>query len=279
MNKIAILVDSSADITNEEAKALGLHVIRMPLTINGEDIMETDGISDEEFIQKMKNGATVKTSQPLLGNLVMKWKELLEEYDAVLFLPISSKLSGTYNSAVLASQDFDGKVVVVDTEMACCPLQFTAMDAKKMAEKGYSLEEIKNKIENETYMFACIVPETLTYLKNGGRISPAAAALGNLLKIIPILKVEEGYIDVSDKVRTTKKAYLAAIEKTIDVPNKEDYYWFVVHSDCEELAKEYKTIVEEKVNQDVQVMPIRAIIMAHTGPGTLGVGRLKKLYY
>ncbi|MEG0077676.1 DegV family protein [Anaerorhabdus sp.] len=279
MNKIAILVDSSADITNEDAKTLGIHVIRMPLTINNEDVMETDGISDEDFIQKMKQGATVKTSQPLLGNLVMKWKELLQEYDGILFLPISSKLSGTYNSAVLASKEFDGKVCVVDTKMACCPLQYVAIDAIKMADKGYSLEEMKNKIENEIYMFACIVPETLTYLKNGGRISPAAAALGNLLKIIPILKVEDGYIDVSDKVRTTRKAYQAALEKVINVPNKEDYYWFVVHSDCEQLAQEYKVILHEKVNQDIQVKPIRAIIMAHTGPGTLGVGRLKKLNY
>ncbi|MEG0240717.1 DegV family protein [Anaerorhabdus sp.] len=279
MNKIAILVDSSADITNEDAKTLGIHVIRMPLTINNEDVMETDGISDEDFIQKMKQGATVKTSQPLLGNLVMKWKELLQEYDGILFLPISSKLSGTYNSAVLASKEFDGKVCVVDTKMACCPLQYVAIDAIKMADKGYSLEEMKNKIENEIYMFACIVPETLTYLKNGGRISPAAAALGNLLKIIPILKVEDGYIDVSDKVRTTRKAYQAALEKVINVPNKEDYYWFVVHSDCEQLAQEYKVILHEKVNQDIQVKPIRAIIMAHTGPGTLGIGRLKKLNY
>lgn len=279
MNKIAILVDSSADITNEDAKALGIHVIRMPLTINNEDVMETDGISDEEFIRKMKEGATVKTSQPLLGNLVMKWKELLEDHDGVLFLPLSSRLSGTYSSAVLASLDFEGKVVVVDTKMACCPLQYIAEDAVKMVSEGYSLEEMKDKIEKETYMFACIVPDTLTYLKNGGRISPAAAALGNLLKIIPILKVEDGYIDVSDKVRTTKKAYLAAIDKVIDVENKDDYYWFVVHSDCENLANEYKTILEEKVNQEVTVKPIRAIIMAHTGPGTLGVGRLKKLKY
>ncbi|MEG0176955.1 DegV family protein [Anaerorhabdus sp.] len=279
MKKIAVLVDSSADITNEEAKTLGLEVIRMPLTINGEDVMETDGISDKDFIQKMKDGATVKTSQPLLGNLVFKWKELLETYDGVLFLPISSRLSGTYNSAVLASKEFDGKVVVVDAKMACCPVQAIAIDAKNMAEKGYSLEEIKNKIENETYMFACIIPETLTYLKNGGRISPAAAALGNLLKIIPILKVEDGYIDVSDKVRTTKKAYMAGIEKTVNVDNPEDYYWFVVHSDCEELAKEYKAVVEEKTHQEVQIKPIRAIIMAHTGPGTLGVCRVKKIKY
>lgn len=279
MIKIAVLVDSSADITKEEANELGVHVIRMPLTIDNEDVLEHDGISTEDFIKRMREGAIVKTSQPLLGNLVQTWDNLLKDYDQILFLPLSSNLSGTYGSAVLASKDYDGKVVVVDTKMACCPLQFTAREALKMLDKGLSAEEIRDKIEKETFMYAAIVPENLTYLKNGGRISPAAAALGNLLKIIPILKVEDGAIDVYDKVRTNKKAYLAAIEAVTKVENPEDYYWFVVHSDCEELAKEYKKIVEEKVNQEVLIKPIRAIIMAHTGPGTLGVGHLKKLKY
>ncbi|MFV0551728.1 MAG: DegV family protein [Anaerorhabdus sp.] len=279
MIKIAVLVDSSADITKEEANELGVHVIRMPLTIDNEDVLEHDGISTEDFIKRMREGAIVKTSQPLLGNLVQTWDNLLKNYDQILFLPLSSNLSGTYGSAVLASKDYDGKVVVVDTKMACCPLQFIAREALKMLDKGLSAEEIRDKIEKETFMYAAIVPENLTYLKNGGRISPAAAALGNLLKIIPILKVEDGAIDVYDKVRTNKKAYLAAIEAVTKVENPEDYYWFVVHSDCEELANEYKKIVEEKVNQEVLIKPIRAIIMAHTGPGTLGVGHLKKLKY
>lgn len=279
MKKIAVLVDSSADLTNEEARELGVHVIRMPLTIDNEDVLENDGISTEDFIKRMRDGAVVKTSQPILGSLVAKWDELLKEYDQILFIPLSSKLSGTYSSALLASEDYDGKVVVVDAKMACCPIQMIAQDVLHMIDKGISLEEIRDKIEKETYMFAAIVPDNLTYLKKGGRISPAAAALGNLLKIIPILKVEDGAIDVYDKVRTNKKAYLAAIEAVTNVDNMDDYSWYVAHSDCEELANEYCAVLQEKVQQEVLVRPIRAIIMAHTGPGTLGVGRLKKLKY
>lgn len=279
MSKIAVLVDSSADITNEEAKQHGLHVIRMPLTIDSKEYMEMDDIQDEEFIQKMKNGAIVKTAQPILGNLVVMWKNLLKEYDEVLFIPISSKLSGTYGSAVLASKDFDGKVTVVDAKMACYPLQFLAIQAKDMGDKGYSATEIKEKIENGTEMFAVIIPETLTYLKNGGRISPAAAALGNLLKIIPILKVDDGAIDVLDKVRTIKKAYATGLEYAFNVENVDDYFWFLVHSDLEKTAEEFLPIVEEKCKHKIEIHPIRAIIMAHTGPGTIGFGRIKKIDY
>lgn len=279
MKKIAVLVDSSADLTNEEASELGVHVIRMPLTIDNEDVMENDGISTEDFITRMREGAVVKTSQPLLGSLIDKWDSLLEEYDQVLFIPLSSQLSGTYNSALLASEDYNGRVTVVDAKMACCPLQYLAKDVLSMIDCGLSCEEIRDKIENETYMYATFVPANLTYLKKGGRISPAAAALGNLLKIIPILKVEDGAIDVYDKVRTTKKAYGAAIDAVTNVENTDDYSWYIAHSDCEELANEYSAILKEKVNQDIMVKPIRAIIMAHTGPGTLGVGRLKKLKY
>lgn len=279
MSKIAVLVDSSADITNEEAEQHGLHVIRMPLTIDTQQFMEMDEIQDEEFIQRMKKGAIVKTAQPILGNLVVIWKELLKSHDKVLFIPISSKLSGTYSSAVLASKDFDGKVVVVDAKMACYPLQFLAIQAKDMADKGYSAEDIREKIENETELFAVIIPETLTYLKNGGRISPAAAALGNLLKIIPLLKVDEGAIDVLDKVRTIKKAYSTGLDYVFDVENIDDYYWFLVHSDKMDAAKEFLPIVEEKCQQKVEIHPIRAIVMAHTGPGTLGFGRIRKLKY
>ncbi len=280
MKRIAILVDSAADISNEEAKVLGVHVIRMPLTIGAGTKMECDEITEQEFLDEMSRGTKVKTSQPILGDLMNKWDELLKEYEQVLYIPISEGLSGTYSSAVTASEDYKGKVFVARSEIVAYPIQYIAQKAVEMVEAGLDIEKIKEVVERPHGMYAVIVPETLTHLKNGGRISPAAAALGNLLKIIPLLKFDSGKIDALDKVRTTKKAYLKAAEYVSgDIQNKEDYLWYIVHSGCEERAIEFSKVVQEKYGLQTDIRPLRAIITAHTGPGTLAIGRIQKINY
>ncbi len=279
MKKIAVLVDSSADISNEEALKEGLHVVRMPLIVDDETFMECDEITDSQLIEKMNSGAKVKTSQPILGDLIAKWDELLQTYDQVLYIPISIGLSGTHSSAVLASESYEGKVVVVDSVLIAYPLQYTAIKAKELLEKGYSAEEVKRKIEEEVNMFAVIVPETLTHLKNGGRISPAAAALGNFLKILPLLKYESGKIDALDKVRTQKKAYLKALEyiQSSIEGDKSEYQWYITHSGCRERAEELSELVKDQIGEAIEIRPLRAIITVHTGPGTIAIGRIKKI--
>ncbi len=280
MKKLAILVDSAADISNEEAKEWGIHVIRMPLTIGDETKMECDEITDEEFLEEMNKGAKVKTSQPILGDLIRKWDDLLTEYEKVLYIPISEGLSGTYSSAATASKAYDGRVLVATSQIVAFPLQYVARKAVEMSEQGFDVEQIKEMVEKNQDMYAVIVPETLTHLKNGGRISPAAAALGNLLKIIPLLKFESGKIDALDKVRTTKKAYVKAVDYIVDgIENKDDYVWYVVHSGCEERAIELQSMIQEKYNFKFNIRPLRATITAHTGPGTVALGRIKKVDY
>ena len=279
MQRVAVMTDSSADIHADQAEQLGLYVMRFPLIIDGQEYIEEEQISTPEFIRRMKEGAVVKTSQAHLGELIDTWNRILEEADEILYLPISSGLSGSYQSACTAAAGFDGRVTVVDARFACYPLTWLCLWAKRQLEEGYSCTQIKDKIEKEAELWAALIPEKLEYLKRGGRISPAAAALGNLLKIVPILKVEHGEIDVLGKVRTVKKAYQVGLDAAADVEDPADYEWMIVEADMKEEAEILKQQMEERVHQPVTIHEMSAIIMAHTGPRTLGYGRVKKLKF
>ena len=276
--KIAVVVDSSADITSQQAHDNGLFVIRMPLTINEKQYIEFDEISDEEIIDFMKQGEVVKTSSPLLGEIYKTFEKILLDYDELIFIPLSSKLSSTYQNCAIASESFDGRVVVVDALSACAPIQVIARYAQEMIKLGYDSKEIKSKIENESYMFASLIPEDLVYLKRGGRISAAAAALANALKIVPILKVEDGQIDVYSKVRTRRKAISVAMEATLNVENQDDYEFMFVYAGVEDI-NEYVNEFQSNIASKVLVCKIKAVVMAHTGPGTIGFARIKKIKY
>ena len=279
MQRVAVMTDSSADIHADQAEQLGLYVMRFPLIIDGQEYIEEEQISTPEFIRRMKEGAVVKTSQAHLGELIDTWNRILEEADEILYLPISSGLSGSYQSACTAAGGFVGRVTVVDARFACYPLTWLCLWAKRQLEEGYSCAQIKDKIEKEAELWAALIPEKLEYLKRGGRISPAAAALGNLLKIVPILKVEHGEIDVLGKVRTVKKAYQVGLDAAADVEDPADYEWMIVEADMKEEAEILKQQMEERVHQPVTIHEMSAIIMAHTGPRTLGYGRVKKLKF
>ena len=279
MQRVAVMTDSSADIHADQAEQLSLYVMRFPLIIDGQEYIEEEQISTPEFIRRMKEGAVVKTSQAHLGELIDTWNRILEEADEILYLPISSGLSGSYQSACTAAAGFDGRVTVVDARFACYPLTWLCLWAKRQLEEGYSCAQIKDKIEKEAELWAALIPEKLEYLKRGGRISPAAAALGNLLKIVPILKVEHGEIDVLGKVRTVKKAYQVGLDAAADVEDPADYEWMIVEADMKEEAEILKQQMEERVHQPVTIHEMSAIIMAHTGPRTLGYGRVKKLKF
>lgn len=277
MLKIALMTDSSADISNEDAAKYGIYVLRFPLTINGIEYIEEESITLNEFTQKMYDGAIAKTAQSIIGRLLTMWDELLLTYDHVIYSPISSGLSGAYQTAMVQSKAYDGKVTVINSKCACYPHQLLCREIKKMVDRGYQPNEIKEIIEKESLMWAVLIPEDLVYLKRGGRISAAAAALGSLLKIVPLLKVENGAIDALEKVRTLKKAYAVGIELATNVENHEDYYWIVCESNATEKAVEIAKEMEHITNQSVTIAPIFPVIMAHTGPGTIGIGYIKKL--
>ena len=148
-----------------------------------------------------------------------------------------------------------------------------------MLEKGYTCAQIKEKIENEGELFAILIPENLNALKNGGRISPAAAALAGMLKIHPLLKVENGGIDVQDKVRTAAKAYRVGIDCVLKDVDPEDYDWMIIHADNSKVCDQLQSLLEEACGRPVDRRVFRAVIMAHAGEGTIGFGRIRKLKY
>lgn len=281
MKKIAIMCDSGADISLEEANALGFYVIRMPITINGVEYKEAMDITTRELIQHMKNGDKVTTSQPIMGEIVAMWDNLLKEYDQIFYLPIARALSGTCQNAInLAKEkEYAGKVFVVDSEFVSCPSTHILKVVKDMFEKGYTCEEVKEKLEKETNLYAILIPESLDALKAGGRISPAAAALAGLLKIVPLLTVDHGAIDVYSKVRTLKKAYQEGITAITKDVNPEEYDWMVIDADNKEASKVLKAELEKVTGMPVIECEFKSIIMSHTGPGTIGFGRIKKLKY
>ena len=255
MKNIALLCDSSADITKEEAEKLDIHVIRMPITINGKEYIEEETIFDQDIIEALNREEQVKTAQPVIGDIVTTWKKLLESYDEVFYIPLSKALSGTCSVAITLAEQFEGKVTVVD----CAT--------------------VKQKLETESDMFAILIPENLTALKNGGRISPAAAALAGLLKIHPLLKVEHGGIDLVDKVRTIKKAYKEGIKVVTDGIDPEEYDWMIIDANNRSMSDELKGLLEEATGRPVEQHVFKAVIMSHTGPGTIGFGRIRKLKY
>ena len=279
MKNIALLCDSSADITKQEAEELDIHVIRMPITINGKEYIEEETIFDQDIIEALNKEEQVKTAQPVIGDIVKTWDHLLETYDEVFYLPLSKALSGTCHVAIGLAKQYNGRVTVVDSEYACYPIVKQLLAARAMFEKGYDCATVKKKLEEETNMFAILIPETLTALKNGGRISPAAAALAGLLKIQPLLKVDHGAIDLVDKVRTLKKAYKEGIRVVTEGINPEEYDWMIIDAYNRSMSDELKEMLEEATGQPVEQHVFKADIMSHTGPGTIGFGRIKKLKY
>ncbi len=275
--KIKIMVDSSAGVTLAEQQDQDIAVIRFPLTIDGKEHIDEIDISLSEFKDYLYNECEVSTSQAPLGVLLEMWDEYLKEYDEVVYLPISSRLSGSYETALAASKEYDGRVTIIDAGLVAFPIRMTYDAMIRYAQQGKTGAEIKELIENHEQMFAFIVPYDLSYLKKGGRISPQAAALANLLKIVPILKIDREGIDAHDKVRTAKKAIKKAVDELIEkFDNPEDYHWYILESDVSEIALEYKEYVEKKTKQEVTVRNIYPIILTHTGPQAFVIGVLKK---
>ena len=279
MSKIALMCDSSADITEQEAKELDIHVLRMPIVIKDKEYIEGVNIDDSMIIEALNNNESVKTSQPLLGDMVKMWHDLLETYDEVFYLPLTYALSGTCNIALQAAKNFDGKVTVVNSEFVCYPVIKMLLTARELFKTGDPPAPVREKIETEGTLLAALIPENFPPLTNGGRISPAAASLAGLLKIQPILCVDHGAIDVVAKVRTLKKAYIQGIEYVTKGVNPADYDWMIIDADNRKMSDELKVMLEEAVHQPVEQHEFKAIIMSHTGQGTIGFGRIKKIKY
>ena len=286
MGKIAIVTDSNSGITQEEAEQAGIYVFPTPVYINDEVFYEGVDLTTDQFFARQAEGAEIKTSMPVVGDVIDKWESLLEEYDEVVYIPLSSGLSSSCETAIMLAEDYDGKVQVVNNQRISVTMKLSVYDAKKLADAGKSATEIKEileamKFESTIY----IMVDTLEYLKKGGRITPAAAAIGSLLKIKPVLQIRGEKLDSFAKARTVKQAkqiMMDAIAKDMDEvlhdPTGENTIIAMAHTQNEEEIAKFKAEVEERFpGHDIFVDPLSLVVSSHIGPGALAVTCTKKL--
>lgn len=216
MSRVAIITDSNSGITQAEGKKLGVKVVPMPFFIDGQQYYEDIDLTQEQFYEKLKSDADISTSQPSVGEIQDAFDEMLKDYDEVVYLPMSSGLSGTCQTAAMVADDYDGKVEVVNNQRISVTLRQSVLDALALADKGYNAAKIKEILEREKFSSSIYITlDTLKYLKKGGRITPAAAAIGTVLKLNPVLQIQGEKLDAYAKARgkaSAKKIMLKAMD-------------------------------------------------------------------
>lgn len=281
MAKVAILTDSNSGITQEQGKELGISVLPMPFFIDGEQFYEDINLTQEQFYEKLKADADISTSQPSVGEMQDRFDELLKEYDQVVFIPMSSGLSGSCQTATMLSDDYDGKVVVVDNQRISVTQRQSCLDAKKLAEKGMNAQQIcdilmRDKFESSIY----ITLETLKYLKKGGRITPAAAAIGTVLKLNPVLQIQGEKLDAYAKTRgkvAARKTMLKALENDLNTrfasqhAEKKMYLQAAYAGNPEEAEDWKKQLQEAYPEYEIHMDPLSLSVACHIGYGALAV--------
>lgn len=284
MKPIGIITDSHSSITQEEAKALGIRVLPMPFYIDGECYLEGVNLTRKEFFEKLENGSKIATSQPSPADVCDVWDQALTEYEKVLYMPLSSGLSGSCETAMAMARDeeYEGRVLVVDHGQIATPLHQLILDTLELIKKGYSAETIKNILESgKDRMMIYIGVETLEYLKRGGRVTPAAAAIGSVLNIKPVLKLETGKLDSFKKCRgfsKVKKTMLEAMKHELETRFADAAADGQVHllaassADEEETAAWVAEIEAEFPGMKVFCDPLSLGVSCHTGTGALGIG-------
>ena len=285
--KIAIVTDSNSGITQAEAKELGVFVLPMPFMIDGQDYYEDINLTQREFYEKLKDGSDISTSQPSPESVTGLWDKILESYDALVHIPMSSGLSGSCQTAVMLSEDYEGKVEVVNNQRISVTQRQAVMDARKLAETGKSAGEIRQYLEDTKFDSSIyIMLDTLKYLKKGGRITPAAAALGTLLKLKPVLQIQGEKLDAFSKARTVKQAksvMMTAIAH--DMENRfgdktgKKIHLFIAHTENEgaalELREELKAAFPE--TGEIHIAPLSLSVSCHIGPGALAIACTKAM--
>lgn len=279
--RVAIATDSNSGITQAQGAQHGIAVVPMPFVIDGTEYFEDVSITREEFFQRLEEGAEVQTSQPSPEAVTTLWNKLLEEYEGVVYIPMSGGLSGSVQTAATLAQDYDGRVQVVDNHRISVTQKQSVLEAAFLAKDGWDAKTIKEFLMQHAYEASIyIAVDTLKYLKKGGRVTAAGAALGTLLNIKPILQIQGDKLDAYAKVRGMKLAQekmLEAIEKDINER----------FSDCEVLIKGAYTCDEKTASQwkktiaarfpkhKVSLDPLALSVSCHIGYGSMAVVVMK----
>lgn len=280
--RIAVVTDSNSGICQDNTD--GIYVIPMPISMNGVTYYEGVDLSQEEFYTKLTADEEVLTSTPVAGEVIHCFESLLQWYEEVLYLPMSSTLSSSCQNAMMLAQEFDGKVQVIDGRRISVPQKQMVYDIKMLVECGWDAKQIKETMERQALdSVIFIAVDTLKYLKKGGRITKATAMIGEMLHIKPILRIQGGVLDIYKKARTMKSAkalMLEAIQKecedTLGITPEEAHFEVAYSGVDSTEAKEMKKKLESMYPQREVIMdPLTWSIACHTGPNALGIACTK----
>lgn len=287
MSNVAIVTDSNSGITQAAAREMGLFVLPMPFMINEETFFEDINLTQEEFYVKLASQANIGTSQPSPESVMKLWDSVLADYDEIVHIPMSSGLSGSCQSAMIIAEEYQGRVQVVNNQRVSVTQRQSCLDAKLLASRGMNAKEIKDFLEADKFNSSIyIMLDTLYYLKKGGRITPAAAAIGTMLRLKPVLQIQGEKLDAFAKARTTnqgKSLMINAIKN--DIENrfggmKEDkHIWLqVAYTANRDAAEEFKQeILEHFPGYDIHIDPLSLSVACHIGPGALAFACCKKI--
>ena len=278
MSKIAIITDSNSGLSQKEAKEMGIFVLPMPFLINEKEYLDGVNLFPDQFYEFLKEDANVSTSQPSPDSIMKLWDEVLKEYDEIVHIPMSSGLSGSCQTAMMLADDYDGKVQVVNNQRISITQISSILDAQRLIAAGKTAAEVKAVLEEEALQSSIyITVTTLKYLKKGGRITPAAAALGTMLRLKPVLQIQGEKLDSFAKVRTmnaAKRTMIDAIRSDLEnrfagQPMRID----VAHTNNKEAAAEFaKELEAEFPGYQIQrTDELSLSVVCHIGDGSLAV--------
>lgn len=286
MSRVAVVSDSNSGITQAQAKELGVTILPMPFFAGDKTLYEDIDLTQEEFYQMLSEDTDISTSMPLVGNVTDTWDALLKEYDEIVHIPMSSGLSGSCETAMMLAQDYEGKVQVVNNQRISVTQRQSVLDAMALAAQGREAAQIREILEREKLESSIyIMVDTLHYLKKGGRITPAAAAIGSLLKLKPVLQIQGEKLDSFAKARTVKQAKSMMIDAMKnDFANRfkdtdgTHMHLQIAYTHNEEAAEAFKAEVQAAFpSMEIVMQPLSLSVSCHIGPGALAIACTKKI--
>ena len=282
--KIAVLTDTNSGINPDQAAQYGIHLVSMPVIIDDETYFENESISQDEFFQRLREGACVSTSQPAPGVLMDCWEGLLERYEEIVYLPMSSGLSGGCQTAAMLAAEYGGSVHVVDNHRISVTLRQSVLEAKHLASQGKTAQEIAAYLEQDGLEASIYVAvNTLEYLKKSGRVTAAGAAIGTILNLKPVLQIQGGKLDAYRKARGMRLAMQTMIDglkqdQTGRFAGQKLTIRATYSGDAEAGAAWQAELQKAFPEMTIGLDPLPISISCHTGDGALGAGIMKDIF-
>ena len=285
--RIAVVTDSNSGITQQQAENMGITVLPMPFYIDEQLYLEGITLKQEAFYEKLEQDAAICTSQPSPADVMETWERLLQDYDEVVHIPMSSGLSNSCQTAMVLAREFKGRVYVVDNQRISVTQRQAVLDALELLKAGKTGAQIKEILEAEKMESSIYITlETLKYLKKGGRITPAAAALGTVLNLKPVLQIQGEKLDAFAKARGKKQAKKIMIKamnedlktRFADYNKKGLMCLEAAYAGNEEEAQEWKEELEKEFSDmEVHMDPLSLSVACHIGKGAIAVAVSKKV--